>query len=277
MKRAVILIVLIAIGVLWVAGAAQALRVTLKRVVFEGAKRAEVLTVINGGSEEKTYRVGWKHFRMTPDKSLVAVPDDQLTPDIKPVVDMIRFAPRRFSVAPGSSQQVRMMLRTPAGLPDGEYRSHLWVRSEVAVEELKLREKAEKTGKNGVFLRMLTAVTMPIIVRKGALQASLTITDLTASESAGFITTGFALRREGNKSVYGDLRYMCGTSAESYELKITKGVSVYTEVDHRNFNFRIEKPQDKPRCNTLTVTYTETNGFMGENGNVLAEGKTQVN
>ncbi|MCI5060767.1 MAG: hypothetical protein MRY79_06825, partial [Alphaproteobacteria bacterium] len=65
----------LALGILGSLNSADALRITLKRIVFEGPKRAEVLTLINNSNEEKTYRVAWRHFRMTPDKSLVAVPD----------------------------------------------------------------------------------------------------------------------------------------------------------------------------------------------------------
>ncbi|MCI5061165.1 MAG: hypothetical protein MRY79_08885, partial [Alphaproteobacteria bacterium] len=196
-------------------------------------------------------------------------------PDIKPVTDMIRFAPRRFTIPPNSSQQVRLMLRTPAGLADGEYRSHLWVRPEADVEELKLRNEMQQKGKQGVSLRMLAGVTMPVIVRKGALEASTSITDLRASETPGFIDVSFRLNRQGSRSVYGDLEYVCNGGA--YQLKNTRGIAVYTETAYRDFSLRIERAQDQPRCGSLTVKFSETQGFVGEKVRVLSEATASVN
>lgn len=280
MKHKIAFLLFLIVGVFVLSESVQALRITLKRVVFEGPKRAEMLTIINSSDKEETYRLGWRHFRMTADKSLVAVPDDQLTPDIKPVVDMIRFAPRRFTVPPRSSQRIRMMLRMPADLPDGEYRSHFWVRPEADVEVLRLEAEKDvkaKGAKGGVSLTMLAGVTMPIIVRKGDLEASVSIQNLQASESSGFVTVSFSLIREGNKSVYGDLEYICNAGAGEYLLKRTKGIAVYTELNQRNFNLRIEKNPDNPGCNSLAITYSLTNEFNGKDHELAAEAKVQVN
>lgn len=258
---------------------AEALRITLKRVVFEGPKRAEVITIINNTDKEKTYRLGWRHFRMSPDKSLVAVPDDELTPDIKPVVDMVRFAPRRFTMPPKSSQQVRMMLRLPANLPDGEYRSHFWVRPEADVDDLKAvaqQKQAQSGSKGSVTLQMLAGVTMPVIVRKGNLQASATIEDFSARESGGFVDASFSIVRDGNRSLYGDIDYICNRGAGEYAIKVTRGIALYTEVAQRNFNFRIEKAPNQPRCNTLSIMFSETDGFIGDTKQVLAEATASV-
>ncbi len=280
MKRKIVLLTFLVFGFLVFSESVQALRITLKRVIFEGPKRAEMITIINSSDEPETYRLGWRHFRMTADKSLVVVPEDQLTPDIKPVVGMIRFAPRRFTVPPKSSQQVRMMLRMPADLPDGEYRSHLWVRPEADVDAIRLKatKEVEKKGaKGGVSLTMLAGVTMPIIVRKGNLEASVSIQNLQASDSPGFVTTSFSLLREGNKSVYGDVQYICNAGAGEYILRSTKGIAVYAELNQRNLSLRIEKDPNNPRCNSLSVTYTLTNGLDGGDRELAAEAKTQVN
>ena len=280
MKRGIVFFVVLTLGVFTCLEPSQALRITLKRVVFEGPKRAETITLINSSDKEETYRLGWRHFRMTSDKSLVAVPDDQLTPDIKPVVDMVRFSPRRFTVPARSSQQIRMMLRLPADLPDGEYRSHLWVRPEADVEELKLQAKKqeEKTGaKGGVSLTMLAGVTMPVIVRKGNLQATVSIEGLRATESGGFITTSYSLIREGDRSTYGDIEYVCNPGADAYLLRSTKGIAIYPEINQRNFNLRIEKEIGKPRCATLAVTYTLVDDQDSNKRTLAAEARTQVN
>lgn len=279
MKRILWLSVFAFLAVFLVFDPAQALRITLKRIIFEEGRRAEVITIINNTADPQTYRLGWSHFRMSMDKGLTAVPDDQLTGDIKPVVDMVRFAPRRFTVAPGSSQQVRMMLRMPADLPDGEYRSHFSVQPEADVE--KDRAKAIKRNKahgssGGVSMTMLAGVTMPVIVRKGNLTADVSLVDFDAVGSGGFITTQFSLMRSGDRSVYGDLYFTCNPEGGSYPLKELRGIAIYTEVEQRNFSFRIEKPLDRPPCRALSVSFTEVDGFVGAPSGVLAEAVVTV-
>jgi len=267
-------------GVMWMSSA-DALRLTIKRIVFEGSKRAEVITVINNSTKEETYRVGWRNFIMTEEKGLKFIPDDQpMPPQIKPVTDMIRYAPRRFTVPAKSSQQIRIMLRTPADLADGEYRSHLWIRPEADVEKIRSESKGAdaKTSKSkGVFLEMLAGATMPIIVRKGNLGAEVSILNLEASRSPGFVDVGYALRRVGEKSVYGNIDYICNRgNASEYNLKAARGIAVYPEINQRIFKFRIEIEQGQASCSTMTVTFKDSPDVLIGGGAVMAEASVAV-
>ena len=237
----------------------DALAITLKRIVFEGPKRAEVLTVINSSNETRTYRISWRHFLMNPDKSLVAVSEEgPLPPEVKPVTDMVRFAPRRFTLAPKTSQQVRIMLRMPGGIPDGEYRSHLWVRPEANAETF--RKEAEKEARGGVTIQMLAGVTMPVIVRKGSVDADIYIENLSAYETNGFIKVGFNLNRSGDRSVYGNMNFVCNKNqgSQEYTIKTNRGNAVYSEINTRRFSREILKKAGQPACNSMTVEFFET-------------------
>lgn len=239
----------------------NALALTLKRIVFEGPKRAEVLILINNSNKAETYRVGWRHYVMTPDKNFVPVSEDALPSSVRPSKDMIVFSPRRVTVEPRSSQKIRLMLRTPPGLADGEYRSHLWIRTEGDVEELK-RQKAEReaiTGKKGSIIAILPGVTLPVIVRKGALDATVDFTDFSATQTPGFIQGSYKLLRGGDRSVYGDIEYICNQgSSSAYILRQPSGYAVYTEVSYRNMDFKFERPQNTPSCQTLTLKFIES-------------------
>lgn len=277
MKKYLLLCFIAFVLSLIVLDSAQALRLTVKRVIFEGAKRAEVVTVINNSLRDETYRVGWRHFVMTQEDSLKAVPDDQLPPEVKPVVDMIRYAPRRFTVKAKSSQQIRLMLRTPGDLPEGEYRSHLWIRPEPKVDKITPDGANNTSTKTGVELQMLTGVTMPIIVRKGNLGAKTTITGLQASRSPGFVSVAYALNRVGERSVYGNIDYVCNVgSGSEYILRTTRGIAVYPEINQRIFNKQFEKAADKPACSALTVRFKEVKDIMSDEGVVLTEMSTTV-
>lgn len=261
---------------LFVGQRADALGITVKRVVFDGPKRAEVITIINKSNKAETYRLGWKHMTMTENDGIKAVPKESLPAGVGPAEDMVRFSPRRFVLQPGDSQQVRMMLRRPSGLADGEYRSHLWVRPEADVDEFKAR--LEKKKKTGTFIKMLAGVSMPVIVRKGALNMSVDIAGLSAQRQAnGNFKVDFSLVRTGQKSAYGDLDLICNKGRGEYLLKFTRGISVYSELARRNVSMVIPPKQGQVVCSSVTVRYTETDGFVGDPVALLAEATASVN
>ncbi|MEM6811025.1 MAG: hypothetical protein AAF549_01005 [Pseudomonadota bacterium] len=241
-----------------------ALAITEKRVVFEGPKRSQVITIINRSDETKTYRLGWRHLTMTQ-KGLKDIPEDApLPPEIKPVTDMVKYAPRRVTLGPRETQDIRMLVRMPAGLPDGEYRSHFWIRPEGNTEKFRrqVEEEAEKDGRKfGIAIQMLAGITLPVIVRKGNIDAELFIENFSAQQSPGFVNVNFDLVRQGERSVYGDINYICNPGSEQeYTLRQQKGMAVYAETSLRRFDHRFEKPQDSGNCSTLTIRFSETEG-----------------
>ncbi len=241
---------------------AHSLSITLKRIVFEGSKRSEVLTIINNSDNAETYRIGWLHYVMNDQGKLVATQRENLPANVKPAEDMIRYSPRRITVPAKKSQQVRVMMRLPAGVEDGEYRSHLWIRTEANVE--RMRKSAEEFqrqsgSKKSMSLEMLPGVTMPVIIRKGNIDAAVNIQNLRAQQSPGFVSISYDFIRDGMRSVYGDTDYICNAGTSSaYMLKKVRGAGVYKEINLRKYNMKTEKPIDKGSCNTLTVVFQET-------------------
>ena len=97
------------------------------RVVLEGRQRSAELTLVNRGEETMTYRVEFENRRMLEDgrfESALEAREGELFAD-----SMIRYAPRRITLEPGSPQTIRVLLRKPSDLAEGEYRSHLLFRA----------------------------------------------------------------------------------------------------------------------------------------------------
>jgi len=93
------------------------------RVVLAKNQRAAQVELINNGEEPATYRISLVNRRMseTGEFSQVTQPDagEQFADA------MLAYSPRQITLVPGTAQVVRVMLRKPDGLADGEYRSHL--------------------------------------------------------------------------------------------------------------------------------------------------------
>lgn len=262
---------LLGLGVFLLPHDAMALRVTMKRIVFEGTKRSDLVILINNTNDEMAYRLGWRRMRMTEDKSLVPVPADDAAPDLRSADEMIKYSPRRIVMRPGESQQVRLMLRRPKDLPDGEYRSHFWIEPEAASVKFDPSEiKGDPTKGPAVQIKMLTGITLPVIVRAGDLSAKGSITNVRATRAGSGIKVKLTLNREGNRSLYGDFDFKCAGQL-AYQVR---GIAVYTEVAKRNLDFDIKAPP--AGCNTLDITYTATEDDLQFKGGVIASASAPV-
>ena len=250
---------------------AFALRVTMKRVVFEGPRRTEMLTIVNNTAEEQTYRLGWRRMRMTETQSLVSLPEDDPGTDLKPVDDMVRFAPRRVVLPPGTSQQIRLMLRRPKDLPDGEYRSHFWIQPEA--ESVKFDPVQEKAaGKPAVQIKMLTGMTLPVFVRSGNLTATAKITDLKVAPGDKGLAVSMTIYREGTRSLFGEMEFYCPGVGMDKPWHEVRGIAVYTETPHRTVRFDVPLPeQGAAACNGMTVKYVAPDDDMLFKGAVMAQ------
>lgn len=248
---------------------AYAVRVSLKRVVFDNKTRSEILTIINNTGSEQTYRLGWRKYRMDDGKSLRAVHDDEDASDILWAEDMIRFAPRRATIPAGGSQQVRLLFRRPADLKDGEYRAHLWIVSETKPEAFTTQEGDQNQS---VKLAVQPAISLPIFVRIGDLTAEASISDATLTQKSGMLNASFVLHRTGTRSIYGDFEFICADSGNNVVLHQVRGIAVYMETDHRNLDFDIPlSTQTAPSCKTVQIIYRADPKDKDFKGKVLAQ------
>ena len=88
------------------------------RVVLEGRTRSAQLGLVNKGSTTATYRITVVNMHMDESGAIkeVAKPvDGQQFAD-----DLFRYSPRQVTLEPGASQAIRLLLRKPKDLADGE-------------------------------------------------------------------------------------------------------------------------------------------------------------
>ena len=135
------------------------MQLLFKRIIFEGPKRADFITLINESNKPKTYRIVWREMTMDPQTGLRKKTDSEIAQTQYKVSDMVKYSPRRITVQPRQTQEIRLMLRRPNGLPDGEYRSHLLIR-----EERQTKNTVNNSGGNAsnVDIRTLPGISLPV-------------------------------------------------------------------------------------------------------------------
>lgn len=233
---------LIALALLPLAARAE-LMLNPTRVVLASNQRAAQVELINNGSEAATYRIGVVNRRMSETGEFINI--QTAGPGEQFAGDMLSYSPRQVTLQPGSAQVVRIMVRRPDGLADGEYRSHLHFEKVAnAAGTSSVEGEKQDSGQIGVVLTTLIGASIPVIVRQGQTQASVTLAKLKLQpgQDKGALLE-FHIQRSGNSSVYGDVS-VSYTPAGGAALPVAKasGVAVYSPNPLRRASVSLQLP-----------------------------------
>ena len=88
---------------------------------------------------------------------------------------MLQFTPKRFTLAPGDRQVIRVMVRRPKDLADGDYHSHLLFR-EVPLRTQERDKGKDAGGQKASFeIQALYGVAVPVVIKHGNVTSSMEI------------------------------------------------------------------------------------------------------
>ncbi len=245
------------------------------RVVLEGRTRTAQLTLSNTGSTSATYRISIVNLRMNDDGSVTRItePDDGQYFAEK----LFRYSPRQITLAPGKAQAVRILLRKPKDLKEGEYRSHIFFRG--VPQEGGQSVNTVDAG-DGVQIRLIPiyGITLPIIVRHGRTDLSVGLSELKINpptEEVKLPTLSFRVARDGSQSAFGDFTatYVSGSGEKTVIGEIQR-LAVYTPNKSRVVTAALRVPDGLQLSGgqiNLTFRATEDEG-----GKLLAETDIKV-
>lgn len=239
------------------------------RLELNGFRGTEVI-LNNIGDAVATYRISVELRRMTADGKLVEVEPAQATGAEKVAQEMIAYAPRRITLDPNQPQSIRVGVRPPANLPDGEYRVHLLFRAIPAPRPA----TTSQTSTEGISIALVPiyGVTIPVIVRTGQLAAQASIANAHLATAQGRQAVALDLTRSGNRSLYGDLLVLKAGSTEP--MAMLRGVAIYTELDRRTVTIPALADFKGSIAGPATIRYVErTDEGLGK---VLAEAQVTL-
>ena len=245
-------------------GSARAdLTIAPVRIVFEGRDRSATVELINTTNNTNTYRMKWMDLKMGPSGRYELVPADDKEPNSVP--NMVIFSPRQVTIGPNGHQTVRLSLRRPADLPDGEYRSHLGM--------VRLAKQGpERPNPNAKSIEMEMRVNLgfsiPVIVRAGDdkdLKISLVNPKLEMStDPTPTPRLKIDLHRDAGKfSSYGQVTvYWTPSKGSEKTIGVMGNMALYPELETRPIIIPLK---ENPDSGSLRIVYT---------GKYESEGKT---
>lgn len=223
------------------------------RIVLDGPRGAEVI-LNNIGSEPATYRISLELRRMREDGSLEEIAPEQATPAERTMLDMLFYSPRRITLPPNQPQTIRIGVRAPEGLADGEYRAHMLFRA-VRDTAPAVPDPASPPQGVSIALTPIYGVTIPIIVRQGQLSATAAIANPRLESAGAEHVLRFQLSKQGNRSLYGELDVSRPGVAEP--LLHARGIAIYAERDERTVTIPITAEQAAALRGPVVIRYIE--------------------
>jgi hypothetical protein len=195
------------------------------RVIIDNRGTAEVV-LSNIGDVEDTYRITAQLKRMTEDGKLEPVDAAAANATEKAAEDMVRYFPRQVVLPPGQPQ---------AG----------------ADQQLKIQ------------LIPVYSITIPIIIRKGNLEATAAISNPHIVQEAEGPVFELDMERSGTASVFGEIRII--KPGQSDPVFLARGIAVYPELTHRSLELPLTPDQAAAMKGPIKVEYRE----LPENGGKL--------
>lgn len=278
MRQAFWVMLLLLLAVAGTAPARAELMIFPTRIVLDNADRSAQVELVNRDTKIASYRINLIYRRMTEAGELV---EATKPPVGEQAADgMLYFTPRLVTLKPGESQIVRIMVRRPANLAAGEYRSHMQFDRLPDIEEtsnIELASAAKESNSASIRLTALVGASIPVIIRQGQTDAKVTLDNLAfvpASSEAGPSLT-FEMVRQGNRSVYGDISAIYAPpTGKPVTLGNVSGVAVYVPNPLRRARLPLTLPSGVVlKGGSIVLRYSLG---VSEGGTVIAESRVAV-
>ena len=219
-------------------------------VVLNDRERSAEITVLNLFNQPSLYRLSMIHYRQNPDGTYETL-ETPLSPDFDPET-IVRLSPKQFQLTGGGRQKIRMSVRRPADLPEGEYRFHLLAKR---FESADANNSDLNTEGAKINMKMNVAVAIPVIIRNGAINVQAAITDaryISPSESIDNRNEmSVTVNRQGTSSSIGELSIYQGDERIGY----VSNFNVFPEITSRTI--AVPLARDPRGQGQVRIVYTD--------------------
>jgi P pilus assembly chaperone PapD len=211
------------------------------RIIFDSNARSKEIVLVNRGTKTQTYNLTLENKRFSTDGEAKTV--TEALGDEKFADEYVRLSAREVTLAAGESQIIRVLLRKPSDLADGEYRSHLVVRGQPD------EDNALATGQpaEGVAIKLIPiyGLSLPLIIRQGALEGQISVQNakLMPLNADGSGNIEIILNREGSRSNFVNLSVWPDATTKGTPIVFLQGLSVYAPLKERRIIVQLSQAQ----------------------------------
>lgn len=218
------------------------------RIAFSSRDRMQDITVFNTSKTQGgTYTLSWMNAQQD-ETGAYKILKTPLNPELDPATAIL-FSPRQVSLPPGGKQRVRLSLRRPAELPDGEYRAHLYLKNTKRQSAGSVNVKTGQDESVSVGMGMNVGLAVPVIIRQGAYDGTATIgaPRFTPGSADGKTPSRieFTITRGGKFSTIGNVNVFWKKPEGGEEVLLARqnAVNIFHEVPQRQMRIPLKLKQ----------------------------------
>jgi len=269
MKYKFYILTLLLLTITFITTAEARLDVVPQKVIIQPRERGGEFTILNLFNQSGSFRIELLNY-LQDENGVYSTLLSPLNPDFDPS-KVVRFTPRQFSLEAGGRQKVRMSLRKPADLPEGEYRFH--IKATRFADNRGIEEAPPSNA--GVSVQLNVGVAIPVIVRHGnvASDAQIENAELVSPEKTTQNRPELHLDilREGNASAIGKINvFWQPENAKQRQIGLVSNANIFTEINRRSFKVPLsEMPIGKGQ---ILIRYSDEI----EKGKVIDEKSLQL-
>ncbi|MFK7840158.1 MAG: molecular chaperone [Bdellovibrionales bacterium] len=187
------------------------LLITPLQVVMEERQRSTTIVLVNTGDRSNTYRLKWEQFVQVDELGGYAPIEEKdkygvvLSENYRNLKDFAVFTPRQITLAPNEKQTMRVAVRRPADLPDGEYKSHLKFQVLPDNSDGGVRQDNSLEDKVRFGARVNASFSIPVVYRVGEYDVNVEIQqpEFSVNEKSGTLNIKVPVKRSGMHGVIG--------------------------------------------------------------------------
>jgi len=222
--------------------AAMASGVTISppRQEIKDGQRYATIAILNRAKDAAvSYKISLVSFRMQQNGKLVA--PEVPTKREQIAASMIKFSPRQAVIPANGKQTVRILVRRPAGLPDGEYLTYMRVTPSVQVDRNE-NAPAKPTDKLSMSLKTVIGMSSPIIIYQGDPTSTSKIAGATLGvDEYGNRAIKVFIERSGNKSSYPGIEIYSTSGGEKKLIAKRRRIPIFLPLKRRTEFIRLKK------------------------------------
>lgn len=235
------------------------------RVQFGPAERSTEVTLLNDSKETTTYRLEWREKQAKPSGGYVDLKGEAVK-GFPVASSMVRFSPRQVTLKPGERQTIKLSLRRPARLNDGEYRSHLMFKA--LPPPTALRDPNDQVAGLTMQMNLVKSFSIPVIVQQGNVDSAVKFDSAqihyNASTPEGSAVT-VSMSHNSKYSVHGDIDAFWTPNGGKEQLiaKVT-GTTFWPELTKTSVNLIWVGTNFAPGDGKLRIVYKGARNYQGQ-------------
>jgi len=172
------------------------------RVQINTNDRTADITLINISKVTTTYRLEWEEKKAKSDGGYINLSSTDAS-NFPIASKMLRISPKQVTLKPNERQTIKVAIRRPQGLANGEYRSHLLFKALPP----KTAEEGLQSNAASMSVNIVLSFAIPVVIQQGTPDYKIAINDahINYSPTRKDGSVAINLSRTGTHSVIGHI------------------------------------------------------------------------